>query len=54
MVIFYKKYKKYNENQLRKNKIDLINLKMKNHSPSPVFFKFSSVNSKQYNAHIKY
>ena len=36
MVIFYKKWKKYNEIQLPKNKLDLNNRKMKNHPPSPV------------------
>ena len=34
MVIFYKKLKKYNENQLTKKKIDLKNVKMKNLPPS--------------------
>ena len=36
MVIFYKKWKKYNEIQLTKNKMDLNNLKLINHPPSPV------------------
>ena len=36
MVIFDKKWKKYNEIQLTKNKMDLNNQKMKNHPPSPV------------------
>ena len=36
MVIFYKKWKKYNEIQLTKNKMDLNNRKMTNHPPSPV------------------
>ena len=35
MVIFYKKWKKYNEIQLTKNKIDLNIRKMTNHPPSP-------------------
>ena len=35
MVIFYKKWKKYNEFQLTKNKMDLNNRKMTNHPPSP-------------------
>ena len=35
MVIFYKKWKKYNEIQLKKNKMDLNILKMTNHPPSP-------------------
>ena len=39
MVTFYKKWKKYNEIQLTKNKMDLSNRKMKNRSPSPVPFK---------------
>ena len=34
MVIFYKKMKKYNEIQLRKNKLDLNNQKINNHPPS--------------------
>ena len=36
MVIFYKKWKKYNEIQLAKNKMDLNNRKMTNHPPSPI------------------
>ena len=36
MVIFYKKWKKYNEIQLTKNKMDLNIRKMTNHPPSPV------------------
>ena len=35
MVIFYKKWKKYNEFQLTKNKMDLNIRKMRNHPPSP-------------------
>ena len=35
MVIFYMKWKKYNEIQLTKNKMDLNIRKMKNHPPSP-------------------
>ena len=35
MVIFYKKWKKYNEFQLPKNKMDLNIRKMTNHPPSP-------------------
>ena len=34
MVIFYKKWKKYNEIQLTKNKMENIR-KMTNHPPSP-------------------
>ena len=37
MVIFYKKWKKYNEIQLTKNKMDLNIRKMTNHPPSPVW-----------------
>ena len=33
MVLFYKIWKKYNEIQLTKNKIDLTNRKMTNHPP---------------------
>ena len=36
MVIFYKKWKNYNEFQLTKNKMDLNIRKMTNHPPSPV------------------
>ena len=36
MVIFYKKWKKYNEIQLTKNKVDLNIQKMTNHPLSPV------------------
>ena len=35
MVIFYMKWKKYNEIQLTKNKMDLDNRKMTNHPSSP-------------------
>ena len=35
MVIFYKKWKKYDEIQLTKNKMDLNNRKITNHPPSP-------------------
>ena len=35
MVIFYKKWKKYNEIQMTKNKMDLNIRKMTNHPPSP-------------------
>ena len=35
MVIFYKIWKKYNEIQLTKNKMDLNNKKMTNYTPSP-------------------
>ena len=38
MVIFYKKWKKYNEFQLTKNKMDLNIRKMTNHPPSPEYF----------------
>ena len=35
MVKFYKKWKKQNEIQLTKNKMDLNNLKITNHPPFP-------------------
>ena len=38
MVTYYKKWKKYNEVKLTKNKMDLNNRKMKNHPPSPEYF----------------
>ena len=40
MVKFYKKWKKYYEIQLTKNKMDLNNRKMKNHSPSPAIWSY--------------
>ena len=43
MVIFYKKWKKYNEIQLTKNKMNLNNRKMRNHSSSPLRPMNSSV-----------
>ena len=36
VVIFYKKWKKYNEVQLTKNKMDLNIRKMTYHPPSPM------------------
>ena len=44
MVKFYKKWKKDNEIQLTKSKMDLNNRKMTNHPPSPVTQYMSSVN----------
>ena len=38
MLVFYKRWKKYNETQLPKNKMDLNNRKIKNHPPSPVTY----------------
>ena len=35
VVLFYKKWKKYNEIHLTKNKIDLNNRKMTSHPPFP-------------------
>ena len=35
MVLFYNKWKKLNEIELTKNKMDLNNRKMINHPPSP-------------------
>ena len=35
-LVFYKRWNKYNETQLTKDKMDVNNLKMKNHPPSPV------------------
>ena len=35
IVVFHKIWKKYNEIQLTKNKMDLNNRIMKNHPPSP-------------------
>ena len=39
MIKFYKKWKKYYEIQLPKNKMDLNNRKTTNHPPSPVIEK---------------
>ena len=47
MVIFYKKWKKYNEFQLTKNKMDLNIRKMTNHPPSPGF-QYSNEGIKNY------
>ena len=46
MVIFYKKWKKDNEIQLTKNKMDLNNRKMTNHPPSPASTTYTT---KQHN-----
>ena len=35
MVVYYKRWKKYNEIQLTKNKMDLNNQKIKNNGPLP-------------------
>ena len=45
MVIFFKKWKKYNEIQLTKNKMDIYIGKMTNHPPSPetIFFQKGSI-----------
>ena len=42
MVICYKKWKKYNEIQLTKNKMDFSNRKMTNHPPSPGFLSIDN------------
>ena len=49
MVIFNKKWKKYNEIQLTKNIMDLNIRKMTNHPPSPE----TMWNTKCYNAEYK-
>ena len=43
MVIVHKKWKKYNEIQLTKNKMDLNNQKMTNHPPSPGRYNYKSL-----------
>ena len=43
MAIFYKKWKKNNEIQLTKNKMDLNNRKITNHPPSPERKKYSKI-----------
>ena len=52
MVIFYKKWKKYNETQLTRNKMDLNIQKMTNHppslGPSPVKLALKKVVPKEY------
>ena len=42
MEIFYKKWKKYNEIYLTKNKMDLNIRKITNHPPSPAYKCFTS------------
>ena len=57
MVIFNKKWKKYNEIQLTKNKMDLNIRKMTNHPPSPVERQIktqSKYNNKKYNIIVLY
>ena len=39
MVMFYNKWRKYNEIQLTKNKVGLNNRKIKNHRPSLVILQ---------------
>ena len=46
MVIFYKKWKKYNEIQLTKKEMVLNNRKMTNHPPSPVQHKYNKLQKK--------
>ena len=55
MVIFYKKWKKYNETQLTKNKMDLNIRKMTNHPPSPeaIKTKLNKQLNKQYVSAVK-
>ena len=46
MVIFYKKWKKDNEFQLTKNKMDLNIRKMTNHPPSPgIYIRYITITS---------
>ena len=45
MVIFYKKWKKYNEIQLTKHKMDLNIRKMTNHPPSPDIREYKSISA---------
>ena len=47
MVIFYKKFKNYNEIQLTKNKMDLNIRKMTNHPSSPD--QYGKFNGTKYN-----
>ena len=47
MVIFYKKWKKYNEIQLTKNKIVLNNRQITNHPPSPVQHQYNKLQKKE-------
>ena len=49
MVILYKKWKKYNEFQLTKNKMDLNIRKMTNHPPSPEVLNIKQINSTKLN-----
>ena len=50
MVIFYKKWKKFNEIQLAKNKMDLNNRKITNYPPSPEHQILKSEDCKYVNA----
>ena len=44
VIFYFKKWKKYNEIQLTKNKMNLNNRKMTNHPPSPGHFQsFKSI-----------
>ena len=43
MVIFYKNWKKYNEIQLTKNKMDLNIRKITNHPPSSAYNIYSLI-----------
>ena len=47
MVIFYKKWKKSNEIQLTKSKMDLNIRKMTNHPPSPAHWQKAVGNEKR-------
>ena len=47
MVIFYKNWKKHNEIQLTKNKMDLNIREMTNHPPSPGYNSSKYVGTKQ-------
>ena len=49
MVIFYKIWKKFNEIQLTKNKMDLNIRKMTNHPPSPGYFIRNGKNTMKFN-----
>ena len=48
VVIFYKKWKKYNEIQLTKNKMDLNIRKMTNHPPAPGNTTYEFINKNYY------
>ena len=48
LLVFYERWKKYNEIQLTKNKMDLRNRNLKNNPPSPILY------NNTWNVYIQY